>query len=224
MPLLKLDSISKIYGRGDAQVKALDNINFTVEAGEMLAVMGASGSGKSTLLNIVGCIDKPTHGTYLFKGNDVTSFSPKEIAHIRNEEFGFVIQNFALVDDYTVFQNVMIPLNYSHKANKKNRSLIIDILKKLNIQSKVNEKAYNLSGGQRQRVAIARAIVNKPSVVLADEPTGALDTVTSQKIMDLFKNLNSQGLTIIIVTHNEKIADYCKRKIIIQDGKIIKDN
>jgi putative ABC transport system ATP-binding protein len=221
MSIIKVDNLVKTYGSGEAEVKALQGVSLTIEQGEMIAIMGPSGSGKSTLLNILGCLDKPTSGQYYLKSRPIMTFNSKEMAVLRNQIFGFIVQDFALVDRYNVYQNVMIPLTYSQKPIHSKKSKIEDVLSQLGILDKKNILALKLSGGQRQRVAIARAIVNDPDIILADEPTGALDSKTGNEVMSIFKKLNNAGKTIIIVTHNSDVASSCHRIIEIRDGKIV---
>lgn len=223
MSLLQLNNIKKVFGNDDNKVIAINNISLNVNKGELIAIVGPSGSGKSTLLNILGLLDQPTEGNYLINGQDVSKIKDRKLAKIRNSFFGFVVQNFALIDDYTVFQNIKIPLDYNKVSSKEKKVRIDEILNKMNIIDKKDKLPNQLSGGQNQRVAIARALVNNPQVILADEPTGALDKKTSQDIMNLFLELNKEGQTIIIITHDEKIAKQCKRVITIEDG-MIKEN
>lgn len=221
MELVKLVDVSKTYGENDAKVEALKNVSLTIDEGELVAIVGSSGSGKSTLLNIIGCIDRPTEGQYFISEVNTKQCKERELAKYRNKFLGFILQYFGLVNSYTVYENVELPLVYSKSKNKKKK--IIDILKKLGIEDKVNKLPSELSGGQNQRVAIARALVNNPKIILADEPTGALDKRTSQQVMDILLKLNEEGKTIIIVTHDENIAKQCSRTIIIEDG-CIKEN
>lgn len=223
MSLLQLNNIKKVFGNDDNKVIAINNISLNVNKGELIAIVGPSGSGKSTLLNILGLLDQPTEGSYLINGQDVSKIKDRKLAKIRNSFFGFVVQNFALIDDYTVFQNIKIPLDYNKVSSKEKKVRIDEILNKMNIIDKKDKLPNQLSGGQNQRVAIARALVNNPQVILADEPTGALDKKTSQDIMNLFLELNKERQTIIIITHDEKIAKQCKRVITIEDG-MIKEN
>lgn len=223
MSLLQLNNIKKVFGNDDNKVIAINNISLNVNKGELIAIIGPSGSGKSTLLNILGLLDQPTEGSYLINGQDVSKIKDRKLAKIRNSFFGFVVQNFALIDDYTVFQNIKIPLDYNKVSSKEKKVRIDEILNKMNIIDKKDKLPNQLSGGQNQRVAIARALVNNPQVILADEPTGALDKKTSQDIMNLFLELNKERQTIIIITHDEKIAKQCKRVITIEDG-MIKEN
>ena len=219
--LIKLENIHKTYGKKELTTHALDGISLEIEEGEMLAIMGVSGSGKSTLLNILGCLDKPTDGKYFLRDRDITTYTAKQMAKLRNETFGFVLQDFALIERYTVAQNVMIPLRYSKKYTSGREKRVDEILRQLDIYNKKNQISLRLSCVQRQRVAIGRAIVNNAEILLCDEPTGALDSKTANEIMHIFKNLNKKGKTVIIVTHDKDIAGHCERIIEISDGKII---
>lgn len=220
--LIELNEISKVFGQDDAEVRALNGINLKISIGEMIAVIGSSGSGKSTLLNIMGLLDTPTDGQYILLDKDVSLYSNKEKARLRNSTFGFVVQDFALVDKYTVKQNVEIPFTYSGKKYTRNEkdSIINTTLTQLGIIEKKETLVCRLSGGQRQRVAIARALVCSPMIILADEPTGALDSDTSKEIMNIFSDLNKKGKTVIIITHDSNIANYCSKIIELSDGKI----
>lgn len=221
MSLIKLVNIKKIYGKNDSALCAVDGISTTINRGDMIAIMGTSGSGKSTLLNIIGCLDKSTDGEYILNNKNINSYNNNELALLRNKTFGFIVQYFALIDDYSVLENVIIPLEYSKASKREKRETVVQFLKELGIEDKIDRLPRELSGGQNQRVAIARAIVNNPEIILADEPTGALDRKTSQEIMSILKKLNEIGKTIIIVTHDENIANQCNRILKIEDGKII---
>ncbi|MGE1060797.1 ABC transporter ATP-binding protein [Bacillus sp. GMa5/1] len=219
--MIELNNISKVYNESKSnEVKVLQNIDLKIEKNSMLAIMGPSGSGKSTLLNILGCLDIPSTGTYKLYDQELQSLNRRKLATIRNEHFGFVVQDFALIEDYTVMKNVEIPILYSKdKTNKKER--VLSMLDMLGMKDKSSEYAYNLSGGQRQRVAIARALINNPDIILADEPTGALDQRTGQQVLDIFKTIHQeQKKTILIVTHDDKIAKQCDGIINIVDGKV----
>lgn len=219
--MLKLTSIIKKYNEGKPnEVEALRGVDLTVEKGEMIAIMGPSGSGKSTLLNIIGCMDTLTSGSYLCDGEEVASLSQKKLANLRNKKFGFVLQDFGLLADRSVEENVMVPLLFSKESLKSSTKRIKPILENLGIADLAKRRANQLSGGQAQRVAIARALVNEPDVILADEPTGALDTHTSEDVVNIFKKLNESGKTIIIVTHNPEVAKACDKTYIIRDGLI----
>lgn len=219
MSIINIVDLYKTYGSGDSEVKALRGLSLSVNKEEMIAVMGPSGSGKSTLLNIIGCIDKPTVGEYFLSDRLINTFDDSEMAGLRNEVFGFVVQDFALVERYSVYKNVMIPLSYSKKKFKSNKDKIEEVLSQLGILEKKKVMALNLSMGQRQRAAIARAIVNDPDIILADEPTGSLDSDTGKEVMDILKKLNKEGKTILIVTHDMNVASYCHRIVRIRDGK-----
>ena len=223
MILIELKGIRKTFGKDDGKVEALRGIDLTINEGEMVSIMGASGSGKSTLLNIIGFLDKPTEGNYDFKGQAVDKLIDKELARNRNESIGFVVQNFALIDDYTVSQNVRIPLDYTKMSRSEKNKRVKEIVEKIGLSDKLEKLPNQLSGGQNQRVAIARALANNPNIILADEPTGALDKKTGNEVIDLFKELNKEGKTIIIITHDEKVAKRCKRIIYIEDGRIVGD-
>lgn len=217
---IQLKNISKIYGKGSTTVTALKNISLDIYDGEMLAIMGPSGSGKSTLVNIVGLLDHPTEGYYYLNGIDISRASHKQLAHLRNEFLGFVVQDFALIEEYTVEKNIMLPLLYARKNHKQALQIVHKLAALLSIEDKLKQKARFLSGGQRQRVAIARALANNPSIILADEPTGALDQKTGTEVLQLFRKMNQEGKTVIIVTHDISIASHCDRCLTIVDGQI----
>ena len=220
--MLKIENLTKTYNYKKSNAfTALKDVSLEVEDWEMLAIIGKSGAGKSTLLHIIGCIDKFEKGSYIIDGTDVHSLSDNKLAKIRNEKVGIVMQDFALIDEYSVIENVMIPLNFSKKKLGKPKELAMKALERVGIANLAKKPVSKLSGGQKQRVAIARAIVNDPSFILADEPTGALDTKTSSEIMELFTELNKSGKTVIIITHDLTVADKCKRKVEISDGRII---
>ena len=220
--MLKIENLTKTYNYKKSNAfTALKDVSLEVADGEMLAIIGKSGAGKSTLLHIIGCIDKFEKGSYTIDGTDVHSLSDNKLAKIRNEKVGIVMQDFALIDEYSVIENVMIPLNFSKKKLGKPKELAMKALERVGIADLAKKPVSKLSGGQKQRVAIARAIVNDPSFILADEPTGALDTKTSSEIMELFTELNKSGKTVIIITHDLTVSDKCKRKVEISDGRII---
>ncbi len=221
MSYINFSNLTKQFGEGEAKVMALRGIDLDIKKGEMVAIMGASGSGKSTMLNVIGTLDHQTEGEYLFDGKKMNTFKNSELAKIRNRHFGFVVQHFALINDYTVYENIEIPLEYAGIKRAERKERIKKVLEKLEISEKVNKRPTQLSGGQCQRVAIARALVSNPEVILADEPTGALDQKTGQQVIDIFKKLNEEGKTIIIVTHDSHIAEQCGRIIKIEDGVIV---
>ncbi len=220
--MIRIKNLTKIFYGGE-EVRALDDVSFEINDGEMVAVIGKSGSGKSTLLNIMGLLDSASEGGYYINEKKASSLPEEEKARLRNMEIGIVLQDFALVERYTVSQNIAIPLIYSKKNLNKEKA-IRDILNLVGLNEKKDTPSYKLSGGQKQRVAIARAVINNPSLILADEPTGALDSQTSEEIMELFLKLNKEGKTIIIVTHDKQIAQKCKRIIELSDGKLISDS
>ena len=223
MNIINLENISKVYGSGDSEVKALDNVSLKINKGELIAIIGKSGSGKSTLLNIIGHLDSVTTGNVIVDNIKTNTFKKKEIAQLRNSKFGFVVQHFALINDYTVYDNIELPLKYGNVKRSIRKELINNISEKLGIIDKLKYLPNKLSGGQCQRVAIARALVNNPDIILADEPTGALDVKTGVEVMNIFKSLKDQGKTLIIVTHDESIAIQCERIIEIRDGHILSD-
>ncbi|MGM0845017.1 ABC transporter ATP-binding protein [Rossellomorea vietnamensis] len=222
MTMIRLDNIQKSFGSKDSLVNALQGVSLTIAEGELIAITGTSGSGKSTLLNIIGCLDYPTQGDYYLADKPVSHKSKTEMAKLRNEAIGFVMQDFALVDHYTVRQNVALPLMYvKDKSLRKERQQKVDhLLARLGIDNKAKEKSALLSGGQKQRVAIGRALINEPQLILADEPTGALDQNTSKEILNLLLGLHEEGKTVIIVTHDLEVAALCERIIQMEDGKI----
>ncbi len=220
--MIKLDNLVKIYNPKKAnEFEALHGVSAEIKDGEMVAIIGKSGAGKSTLLHILACIDNYQEGEYIIDDTLVKKLSERQYAKIRNEKIGMVMQDFALVEDFTALENVLIPLNFSKKKIKNKKGKALAALKSVGIEELAKKPCNKLSGGQKQRVAIARAIVNEPAMILADEPTGALDTKTSSEIMKLFKSLNKQGRTVIIVTHDQNIAEQCDRIIEISDGQIV---
>jgi putative ABC transport system ATP-binding protein len=225
MPLVDMQKIVKIYASGDVEVRALDAIDLTVHAGEFVAVIGPSGSGKSTLMNILGCLDRPTSGTYRLDGVDVSEMSANQRAEIRNSRLGFVYQNFNLLSRTTALENVELPLIYGQAplSSRQRRELAREIIHRVGLDGREKHTPAQLSGGQQQRVAIARALITDPPVILADEPTGNLDTRTSQEVMEIFERLNDEGKTVIIITHEHDIAAYAKRVVAFRDGKIVQD-
>lgn len=221
--LIRLNDIVKTYQNGDQELRVLKGIDLTVREGEFLAIMGPSGSGKSTLMNIIGLLDRPTSGDYRLNDTQVEELSDKKLAQVRNQEIGFVFQQFFLLSKLNALQNVELPLIYAGVGVSKRRQLAKQYLEKVELGERIKHLPSELSGGQKQRVAIARALVNNPSIILADEPTGALDTKTGQQIMSLLTELNKEGKTIIMVTHEPEIADFATRKIVIRDGEITTD-
>ena len=222
--VIRVQDLQKIYRMGDVEVPALRGINLTIERGEFVAVMGSSGSGKSTFMNIIGCLDRPTAGNYWLEGEEVAALSADAWAHIRNKRIGFVFQGFNLLSRTTALENVELPMMYNGFAGKERHRRAVEVLDLVGLGQRHDHTPNRLSGGQQQRVAIARALVNKPSLILADEPTGNLDSATSSEIMGLFQRLNSdQGITIVLVTHEADIAEYAKRQIIFRDGEVISD-
>ena len=222
--LIDLRNINKIYRNGDQELKVLKNINLTVEEGEFVAIMGPSGSGKSTLMNIIGMLDRPSTGEYFLGNEDVANLGDKKLAKVRNNQIGFVFQQFFLLSKLNALQNVELPLIYAGVSQGSRKNLAKQYLEKVDLGTRMTHLPSELSGGQKQRVAIARALVNNPSIILADEPTGALDTKTGEQIMELLTELNAEGKTIIMVTHEPEIAAYAKRQIVIRDGVISSDS
>src|SRR5262245_14820391 len=225
MALIELREVAKTYDLGEVKVYALRGATFTVEQGEYLALMGASGSGKSTLMNTLGCLDRPTSGSYLLAGEEVATMSRDERARIRNQRIGFVFQNFNLLARTSALDNVELPLLYSRVVSTAERhKRAKEVLDLVNLADRLDHHPSQLSGGQQQRVAIARALVNRPSILMGDEPTGNLDSKTSREIIGLFKRLNVEnGITVILVTHDQNVARNAKRKIVLQDGRIVAD-
>jgi putative ABC transport system ATP-binding protein len=224
MAIIKLDRVKKVYRTGDVELVALKGISFEIERGEFVAIMGASGSGKSTMMNILGCLDKPTEGHYFLDGQDVSSLSKDQLADIRNRKIGFVFQGFNLLSRTSALENVELPMLYlgikhSERIKRSKKALAL-----VGLADRENNHSNQLSGGQQQRVAIARALVNEPTIILADEPTGNLDSRTSVEVMEVFQFLNREkGITIILVTHESDIADYSKRMVVFKDGRIKQD-
>lgn len=222
--MIQLRNVNKFYESEEEKLHVLNNINFHVTQGDFVAVMGPSGSGKSTLINLIGFIDRKFEGTYHFEGEEVVFSDDKNLSKIRNESVGFVFQNFSLIENNTIFENVELPLLYSGLTSRSTKTRVLEVLDKVGIKDKAKKFPKQLSGGQQQRAAIARALVNNPKFIIADEPTGALDSATSEEILKLFQELNqNEGATIILVTHNPETIQYCNRLVKIRDGKIIEN-
>lgn len=221
--MITIKNLDKTYNLGKSNAfKALNNVSIIIEDGEMVAIMGKSGAGKSTLMHIIGCIDDFEKGIYILNGDDISKINDSKRAAIRNNDIGIVMQDFALVEDYSALENVMIPMYFSKRISMKDKKIkAMKAMEKIGILDLANKSVNKLSGGQKQRVAIARAIVNNPSILLADEPTGALDVGTSREIVEVFKELNRQGMTVIIITHDVDVARECQRIIEISDGYIV---
>lgn len=222
--LIEIRDLKKIYAQGEEPVHALDGVSLSIDYGEFVAIMGASGSGKSTMLNILGCLDSPTSGSYLLDGIEVAKRSAAELAHIRNEKLGFVFQNFNLLPRTSAIEQVELPdLYLGRLTRRERRRRALELLKRVGLGGRGTHTPAQLSGGQQQRVAIARALMNKPPVLFADEPTGNLDTKSSVEIMNLFTELSNEGITIVMVTHEDDIAAYAKRRLVMKDGNLVKD-
>lgn len=218
--LVKIEDMCKIYNPGENEVRALDHISIEIEDQEFVAIIGHSGSGKSTLMNMLGCLDVPTSGTYELRGTDVSSLSDDELSDIRNKEIGFVFQGFNLIQNLTALENVTLPLIYRGVGKKEREELAVAALEKVGLGHRMDHKPAQMSGGQQQRVAIARAIAQAPPIILADEPTGNLDSGSTMEIMQILKDLHKEGRTVIIITHDNEIAEQAARRIKIKDGKV----
>lgn len=221
--MIEIKNLNKYYIDGEMKLHALKNINFSIEKGEFVAIMGSSGSGKSTMMNILGCLDHTFDGTYILDKIDISKLKDEELSKIRNQKIGFVFQSFNLLSKLSALENVELPLVYAGVHHKERVDKAKAVLEKVGLSDRLNHKPNELSGGQRQRVAIARALVNEPAIILADEPTGNLDSTSEKEILELFKELNSQGKTIVIVTHEPEVGKSCKRVIRFKDGEIIGD-
>lgn len=221
--MIEAKNITKVYKTGAVEYKALDNVSLSINRGEFIAIMGPSGSGKSTLMNILACLDRFDSGKYILNGKDVTFMSDNELAKIRNKEIGFVFQNFNLLPKLNLLENVELPMIYAGVGKKTRHDTAMKALEKVKLTKWYNHKPSEISGGQRQRVAIARALVNKPFVIMADEPTGNLDSAVSIEVMHIFQQLNEEGVTIVMVTHEEDIARFAQRIITVKDGRIVND-
>lgn len=221
--VIRLVDIVKSYIMGDSVVHALDHVNVQIGEGEFTSIMGPSGSGKSTMMNILGCLDRPTSGHYFLRGRDIAGYNDDELAHTRNAEIGFVFQNFNLLPKLTAQVNVALPLVYAEINEEERMVRAARALESVGLGNRLDHKPNEMSGGQRQRVAIARALVNNPAIIMADEPTGNLDTKSSYEIMDIFKAMNDEGKTIVMVTHEPDIAQQTKRILVMRDGKLVSD-
>ena len=223
MPLIETQDLWKTYVMGSEEIHALRGVSISIERGEYVAIMGPSGSGKSTLMNLIGCLDTPSKGSYLLNGKQVSQMNDNELARIRNEEIGFVFQTFNLLPRATALHNVELPLVYAGVAAKDRHERAVQALKKVELGDRISHRPNELSGGQRQRVAVARALVNNPSILLADEPTGNLDSATSEEIMRVFADLHAAGQTVIMVTHEADIAAHAERVVVLRDGRVESD-
>jgi putative ABC transport system ATP-binding protein len=222
--IIELQNLIKTYKVGDTEVQALRGVSYSVEEGDFVAIMGPSGSGKSTLMNIIGCLDKPTSGSYILEGEDVSTFDKNKLARIRNQKIGFVFQTFNLLSRTSALENVELPLLYSNVHTKQRHEMALKALESVGLKNRADHKTNQLSGGEQQRIAIARALLNNPALILADEPTGNLDSKTSSEIMDIFTKLNvEKGITMVMVTHEPDIAAYARRRIHVRDGQIIRE-
>ncbi len=221
--LIELKDIMKTYVMGDNVVHALNHVDVTIDYGEFTSIMGASGSGKSTMMNILGCLDRPTSGEYYLDGKEIAGYNDDELAHTRNAKIGFVFQNFNLLSKLTAQANVALPLIYAGVSEEERMERAKKALEAVGLGERLDHKPMEMSGGQRQRVAIARALINDPPVIMADEPTGNLDTKSSYEIMEIFKKMNEEGKTVIMVTHEPDIAAYTKRILVMRDGKLVSD-
>lgn len=221
--LIEIRNLSKIYSTGKIEVCALKNVSFRINEKEFVSIMGPSGSGKSTLMNVLGCLDRPTEGNYILDGIDINELDDVRLAKLRNKKIGFVFQSFNLLPKITALQNVELPMVYGGFSPSERREKALEALEKVGLGGRTDHKPNELSGGQKQRVAIARALVNSPSIILADEPTGNLDSISGEEIMQIFQDLNNEGATIILVTHEPDIAAHTRRTISFRDGKLVKD-
>ena len=220
-PLIQFKKVTKVYGSGNTEVRALWDVDMSIEPGEYCSIMGPSGSGKSTAMNMIGCLDQPTSGEYLFDGQDVAHLPENSLADIRNRKIGFVFQQFHLLSHLTALENVEQPMMYAGVSGKERKERAAEALERVGLANRVNNRPNQLSGGQQQRVAIARAIVNNPLLILADEPTGALDTQTTQDVIDIFSELNGSGITVVMVTHEPEVARLTNRVVWFRDGEVM---
>ena len=222
--LIDIKNLYKIYNEGkESEVRALDGVTFSIDRGEFVAIIGQSGSGKSTLMNILGCLDVPTYGDYHLDGTDITDLSDRQLARLRNKDIGFIFQGYNLIPALDAYENVELPLIYQGKAMGKREDLVLDALRRVDMEDRWKHKPSEMSGGQQQRVAIARAIATRPPIIMADEPTGALDSKTGKHVLEILHALNDEGSTIILITHDNSIAATAKRIIRLSDGKIVSD-
>lgn len=221
--LIHIENMKKIYNPGENEVRALDGIDLDIEKGDLIAIVGHSGSGKSTLMNMLGCLDTPTSGKYVLDGQDVASMTDNQLADVRNKEIGFIFQGFNLISNLDAVENVELPLVYRGVSKNERKQLAMEALKSVGLEDRMKHKPNEMSGGQQQRVAVARAVAAKPPIILADEPTGNLDTKSTQEIMEILKELHRSGRTVIIITHDEEIASQAHRVIRILDGRIEED-
>jgi putative ABC transport system ATP-binding protein len=220
-PVLETKNLCKSYLIGDTVIKAVCNVNLVINRGDFMSITGKSGSGKSTLMHMLGLLDTPTSGELILNGKNIKGMNEKELAQIRNSEIGFVFQTFNLLQRTTVLENVILPLTYSKVPKEKHEEMALEVIKQVNLEHRLNNRSNELSGGERQRVAIARALINNPSLILADEPTGNLDSKTGDEIEKIFLDLNKKGRTIVLVTHDQDLAKIAKREIVLKDGEII---
>ncbi|MDJ0704891.1 MAG: ABC transporter ATP-binding protein [Leptolyngbyaceae cyanobacterium MO_188.B28] len=222
--VIRLENVYRIYGSGEVAVRACDRVNLSIQSGEYCAIMGQSGSGKTTLMNLIGCLDRPTAGRYYLDGMDVSKIGKHRLARIRNRKIGFVFQRYELLPNLTALDNVILPMMYAGVGMAERRKRATAALNHMGLSNRLDKKPSQLSGGQQQRVAIARAIVNRPVLLLADEPTGALDTHSAKDVIQIFQGLNARGMTIVVVTHSREVACYSQRIIMMRDGKVLKDD
>ena len=222
--LIEIQDVYKIYGEGtEAEVRALDGVTLSIDRGEFVAVVGQSGSGKSTLMNILGCLDIPTRGTYRIDGQDVRELDDAQLSHIRNKQVGFIFQGYNLIPSLTAYENVELPLIYQNVSAFKRRDMVMDAMERVGVAERYRHHPAEMSGGQQQRVAIARAIATRPPIIMADEPTGALDSKTGRHVLEILRGLNREGTTIILITHDNGIAAQARRRVHLSDGKIVAD-
>jgi putative ABC transport system ATP-binding protein len=222
-PVVKLEGVSKTYGAGDTAVHAVQNVDLTVERGEYLAIMGASGSGKSTLMNIIGCLDEPTAGRYLIDGVDVRHLDERQLAVLRNRKIGFIFQSFNLIPRTPALENVALPLSYAKVRGQERRERAMAAMAAVGLSDRLHHTSVELSGGQQQRVAVARALVTEPVLLLADEPTGALDSHSTAEVLALFDRLNAEGRTVVVITHEQEVANHARRIVRMRDGEVVED-